>query len=114
MGSQDIHSKEAFFNFAKQIHIHPEYDLKTHLNDIALIKLAKKIDFIKMSNIRSLCLPSPNAVDINEKKPYAFVAGWGSTSDRHCKTTQDGPEKFKVCRFPFAYKDGNLEIRVNI
>uniref|UniRef100_A0A2H8TV73 Proclotting enzyme n=1 Tax=Melanaphis sacchari TaxID=742174 RepID=A0A2H8TV73_9HEMI len=56
------------------IRIHPDYDLATHANDIAILKLKRST--IYNSFIRPICLPKTN-MEVYEKN--AVVAGWGQT-----------------------------------
>lgn len=55
--------------------VHPNFDPKTRLNDIALIKLAKPVTF--NAGVRAALLPSTNQLFTNSK---VDLAGWGATS----------------------------------
>ncbi len=100
-------TRSAFFSPAASIIAHPEYNWVTVANDLALIRLVAKVDFAKWPGVRTLCLPSEDAFDeAPAGSAKAIVAGWGVTEDKFCKTTDAGPEKFAICRFPFKVKDG--------
>eukprot|EP00112_Aurelia_sp_Birch-Aquarium-sp1_P007983 Seg1871.3 transcript_id=Seg1871.3/GoldUCD/mRNA.D3Y31 product="Transmembrane protease serine 9" protein_id=Seg1871.3/GoldUCD/D3Y31 len=56
---------------------HPRYNSRTQDNDIALLRLSRKVKFTKY--IRPACLPSAAAV-IRDGAD-AFVSGWGTTRE---------------------------------
>ena len=87
--------------------IHPEYtDEPSEKNDVALIKLSLRIDFIE-NEISPICLPHNRFRDIprNDKKSFrAFVAGWGMTASEEssgskysCTTNNFGPSPNTPC-----------------
>ncbi|CAG0883090.1 unnamed protein product, partial [Darwinula stevensoni] len=57
--------------------LHPEYTHKDdhYVNDIALLELKVPVNFKEHSNIRPVCLPKPDEMDVGKE---ATVAGWGS------------------------------------
>lgn len=62
----------------KSFTIHPNYDAANFLDDIAIIKLSKKVDLTE--KIQVACLPEnsqlyPKKYDIN-----AYIVGWGKTN----------------------------------
>ena len=44
----------------EKIFIHEKFDLRTYENDIAILKLGKKVSF--SAYIKPMCLPPPNLV----------------------------------------------------
>uniref|UniRef100_A0A1A9W7B6 CLIP domain-containing serine protease n=1 Tax=Glossina brevipalpis TaxID=37001 RepID=A0A1A9W7B6_9MUSC len=61
----------------KNILIHPKYSLRSRSNDIALLKLDRKVEF--KIHIKPICLPVTQRsmeMDVNEK---FFIGGWGVT-----------------------------------
>lgn len=75
--------------------------------DLALIQLAKKLEWSKM--VKPICLPKVEKLKVPENK--AYVAGWGKTekdrakgSERgNCMTDDRGPSRNQKCRFPFKF-----------
>ncbi|KAJ8985954.1 hypothetical protein NQ317_010712 [Molorchus minor] len=67
--------------------VHPEYDPKTFINDIALIRLATPANF-SASNVKPICLPIEK-VDLTGS--HGIIAGWGVT-----ETGQKSSELLKV------------------
>jgi secreted trypsin-like serine protease len=65
-------------------HVHPKYNLKSKLNDIALLKLDKSLNFSKKP-YKPVCLSSKNTFsdkieDLKIKEGDIMLAiGWGST-----------------------------------
>lgn len=55
---------------------HPKYKSTTKKNDIALLRIAERINFNE--NIRPACLQT----DLNDISPdtQLFITGWGTTS----------------------------------
>ena len=53
---------------------HSGYDTTTHVNDIALLKLAKKVTF--SASVRPICVPEEDQSYDNRQ---ATVVGWGAT-----------------------------------
>ena len=62
--------------------------------DLALLKLAKKVQFsdnwFSFKSIRPACLPSKNVQVHGE---HAYVAGWGRTRNEACFTDNNGPNR---------------------
>uniref|UniRef100_A0A1B0FEG8 limulus clotting factor C n=1 Tax=Glossina morsitans morsitans TaxID=37546 RepID=A0A1B0FEG8_GLOMM len=57
--------------------LHPKYTVRSTSNDVALVKLDRKVEF--KTHIKPICLPATQRsieVNVNEK---IFVAGWGAT-----------------------------------
>ncbi|CAF1114670.1 unnamed protein product [Brachionus calyciflorus] len=63
--------------FASKIYMHPDYFSTVIYNDIALIKLTKKIKFSK--KVKPICLPNTVKLDEIEKK-IVVATGWGMTN----------------------------------
>ena len=69
--------------------------------DLALIKLAKTVQFRPLTNeqlsmpILPICLPTE---DISLHGQRAYVAGWGRTRNDDCFTDNFGPERHTRCR----------------
>lgn len=59
---------------AAKIHIHDNYKRQSHENDIALIKLNRKVKFGKY--VSPVCLPAEHN-DLAAPGKHGFVAGWG-------------------------------------
>ena len=66
---QDI-DPEKFF-------VHEDYVDHKFVNDIALIKLKKKVELSRF--VRTLCLPEKDEGDLAIPTKYGFVTGWGVT-----------------------------------
>ena len=66
-----------------------------------MIRVTKPLSF--SSTIMPICLPP--SVKFPDEKGVAYIAGWGlhheSTKDLHCTTTENGPDPFSKCKFPF-------------
>jgi len=66
-----------------EIHVHPMYDFGESAYDIALLKLARPVEFT--DHISPICLPT-----LGEALPDAgttvFLAGWGATDDDGSET----------------------------
>ena len=65
----------------ESIFIHPNYDSKTMLNDIAIIKLPNPISLTatdKTSFLRPICLPNGEIPAVGQN---CFVSGWGNLKD---------------------------------
>ncbi|ENN83614.1 hypothetical protein YQE_00031, partial [Dendroctonus ponderosae] len=56
--------------------VHPDYNPKTHQNDIALIQISKPANFT--TNVQPICLPISEMNDDLTGK-FAVVSGWGLT-----------------------------------
>lgn len=56
--------------------VHPKYNFFTYENDLALVRVEKKVHF--RDNIIPICLPGNNDLLIGET---GFVAGWGRLSE---------------------------------
>jgi secreted trypsin-like serine protease len=69
--------------------VHPNFDPKTRLNDIALIKLAKPVTF--NAGVRAALLPSTIQLSTNQlfTNSKAELTGWGATS-------MGGPDSTKL------------------
>ena len=57
--------------------MHSQYSSSTYKNDIALLKLAKPLQFKSDNKIAPVCLPSPGET---HSEILAIVTGWGTTS----------------------------------
>jgi len=76
IGAHSISSSGQAVKAAKYV-MHPYYDHKTTVNDIAIIKLEQPVTFSK--TIQPACLPPfGQAVPAND---YAVVAGWGTMAE---------------------------------
>jgi secreted trypsin-like serine protease len=53
---------------------HSAYDTTSHVNDIAILKLAKKVTF--SASVRPICIPEEDQAYENRQ---ATVVGWGAT-----------------------------------
>ncbi|XP_061391017.1 serine protease grass-like [Musca vetustissima] len=56
---------------------HPEYNKRKHVNDIALIKLDRNVEFKK--HIEPICLPINVNVVQTRPEDHFLIAGWGFT-----------------------------------
>ena len=55
--------------------LHPEYDIKTGHNDIAIVKLNQEVEWTDA--VKPICLPDSNEDNIGED---GYLAGWGYES----------------------------------
>ncbi|XP_043513129.1 venom serine protease Bi-VSP-like [Frieseomelitta varia] len=61
--------------------IHPGYDTKAYVNDIAVLRLAREVPFSE--HLYPICLPVEDSLRNNNfNRYYPFVAGWGSQQSR--------------------------------
>lgn len=61
--------------------IHPGYDTKAYVNDIAVLRLAQEVPF--SDYVYPICLPVEDPLRNNNfYRYYPFVAGWGSQQSR--------------------------------
>ncbi|CAF1081219.1 unnamed protein product [Brachionus calyciflorus] len=61
----------------KSFILHPNYDENSFLNDIAVIKLVKKVNL--NDKIQIACLPDKTKIKYPNDNIDAFIAGWGAT-----------------------------------
>lgn len=96
LNSPENYSCPEEFNVIER-NVHPKYNASERYNDIALLKLDRKVNF--NPHIRPACLPSSNEIAIDQQ----FTAmGWGQTGFAAPRTNWlifVGIEKFdhKVC-----------------
>ncbi|XP_075225646.1 chymotrypsinogen A-like [Lycorma delicatula] len=81
LGEHDVSSiKEPILHEERhvaQIIVHPEFDNKTLINDIAILRL--KIPADKKTNIDIVCIPESNRTFTNNNTCY--ITGWGRRSE---------------------------------
>ena len=78
LGSVDIQSSgksEQIFDISL-IHVHPNYNISSNENDIALIKLHEPAKL--NNNVSTICLPDMNGDKLYEDGNICHVAGWGT------------------------------------
>lgn len=103
LGQHDISrrrvNKDNIFGI-KQIQVYPTYVRnKRDQNDLALAQVDRIVTF---SSLRQpLCLPKKST--IKDVDSTAYVAGWGTLSDKKCTTKAQGPSKHHRCSFPFVW-----------
>jgi len=57
---------------------HPDFNVSLGQNDLAIIRLAGRVDFT--ANVQPICLPTfPPSQNLSDS--LAFVAGWGRTKE---------------------------------
>ena len=61
----------------KKIFVHPNYVDRKFINDIALIKLSKRVELGPF--VRTLCIPENDEGDLAIPKKYGIATGWGVT-----------------------------------
>jgi len=67
----------ALYRRTKSVHLHPAYNVYTSENDMALLKLNKKVPF--SAQLQPICLPCP---DVNlTAGENVTVIGWGAVSE---------------------------------
>ncbi|XP_042148345.1 anionic trypsin-2-like [Ixodes scapularis] len=60
--------------------MHPDFDVRTFRNDIALVRLATPLDLEGAnSNLQTICLPDPR---MDFRRARCMATGWGETSFR--------------------------------
>jgi len=75
LGDYDLsspHEQANYVPIVERVTVHPQYSRTTLRNDIAVLKLTKKIPFSR--NIRPVCLVQPGYDPTNK---IAIVTGWG-------------------------------------
>jgi len=119
---KDVKGRKHFENDIVDISIYPTWKGSIAAQkgvedaaDLAIIKLAKKLEWTKM--VKPICLPKVEDLKAPENK--AYVAGWGHTEDDkrvkgaggggNCQTDNRGPSRNMVCRFPFKFMTNDLE-----
>ncbi|CAF0919612.1 unnamed protein product [Brachionus calyciflorus] len=76
-GINNLNDSQKETAFASKIYMHPDYFPTVIYNDIALIKLTKKIKFSK--KVKPICLPKTGKLDEIENKKVV-ATGWGKTN----------------------------------
>ena len=71
----DLSSYSTQRSSVKKIIIFPQYDSKTFLNDIALLKLNQSI--ILNNYVQLSCLPNPINQYPSDSNMSAYIVGWG-------------------------------------
>ncbi|XP_063818578.1 LOW QUALITY PROTEIN: complement C1r subcomponent [Pseudophryne corroboree] len=61
----------------KGVHVHPDYTVRSHNNDIALIELRDPVTMDK--NVSPICLPEKSDEDLYESGLLGYVSGFGIT-----------------------------------
>jgi len=80
--SETVSSSSSQYKLKVQgVHSHPEYDPKSRLNDLALIRLREEIGFNSTSEVRPICLPFEDGYGVWDSLPrpgdIAYLGGWG-------------------------------------
>nr|CAH0107143.1 unnamed protein product [Daphnia galeata] len=60
----------------EKITVHQQYEPRSHLHDIAIVRLNRPVEFSTV--IQRICLPPPSLPSLEDRT--AFVAGWGTTA----------------------------------
>lgn len=90
---------------------HPDWDGSgSTYPDLAVLKLAKKVEFISgkgldigfTGTVLPICLAKENQFKVYNETVY--VAGWGRIRNDECFTDDHGPSRHAKCRFPFIFK----------
>ena len=76
---QSVREGKELFVQADQVKIHPKYQHRSLLYDIALLRLSKRINFETATHIGPICLPSFEFKDYKNNEP-AMTVGWGATN----------------------------------
>jgi len=84
------------------IYRHPEYDAKTHANDIALIQLKTPLNTGEVYNVSAICFPNEGR-DVTPGT-LLYVAGWGKQASGKASTTDT---KARVVGVPLITYDEN-------
>jgi len=75
-------------DFVSKVHTNPSYQpqhgWKGPTNDLALLKLNRRVNFLKAPHVRPICLPSSSSEDFT--RAQAEVAGWGLTGPESGKS----------------------------
>lgn len=78
VGGHDLKTSGEFYDVA-EVKPHENYRVWRRYNDVALFRLAKKLDFSN-PNVRPVCLPTPDMENRNFTGETVKVIGWGTTS----------------------------------
>lgn len=78
VGGHDLRASGEFYDVAA-VYPHENYRSWRRYNDIALFKLAKKLDFSN-ANVRPVCVPTEDMDKEDLTGKNATVIGWGTTS----------------------------------
>ena len=79
IGAHD-NKESGFFADVQEIKIHENFIFGQHRNDIALLKLAKPLDFRRDTHIAPVCLPPPAIEKADLVGTMGTLVGWGTTS----------------------------------
>ena len=88
--SRDDNEMEQLLVKVSGVESHPNYRTYSHKNDIAIIKLSRKVHFNVF--IQPICLPSPTLRFPTNENFKCFVSGWGYrdvNSGKHSSILQD-------------------------
>ncbi|XP_025833752.1 CLIP domain-containing serine protease 2 [Agrilus planipennis] len=64
--------------YIEDVIVHPDYKTSSFSNDIAIIKLATKVN-LTYDNVKPICLPIGDLSDLDLDGKFAVIAGWGVT-----------------------------------
>lgn len=97
--------------------IHEEFSIDDLVNDIAILKLSKKVELNR--NVQIACLPKSDIGDFPIEKSRGWAVGWGSTTAEGYISNQLRNVKLNVynqdnCKSvaPYASKNWDLQLCV--
>lgn len=80
LGTNNIHGRHSPTKIikVKAIIIHPDFDLESFVNDVALFHLKKKVRY--NDYIQPICLPFDVFQNLDQNTK-CFISGWGRTKE---------------------------------
>lgn len=99
----------------KKVLVHRMYNHETTVNDIALLRLERRLDFSKYGGtVSPICLPTEASTYYGEK---VIVAGWGLLSDGGNQASKLQKVELEVlsmssCRYDYGYKKSWITSRM--
>ncbi|XP_069735534.1 transmembrane protease serine 12-like [Phaenicophaeus curvirostris] len=100
------HDKHTARRKISSITVHPEFNMESFENDLALFKLDSAVHY--SNYIQPICLPPANFSQAIENQTECFIIGWGRTAEKGkmspvLKEARVEIIPSNVCNSPYAY-----------